>query len=64
MENVQMKVDTKGILTIRVNLKKNSGLSKSGKSIVIATTRGNRPVAEDRDEIIGLNIYRKPVVTE
>lgn len=53
-----MKVDSKGVLTIKVDLKKNLGLSKSGKSIMIATTQGNCSVGKDRKETIGLNIYR------
>jgi len=60
MENVEMTVSKKGILTIRVDLNSDCGQSKSGKSIVIASTKGNKPVpGEGRDEIIGLNVYRK-----
>lgn len=58
MDNVQMKVDNKNILTIKVDLNKDSGPSKSRKSIMIATTKGNRPVDQGREETIGLNIYR------
>ena len=48
MDNVQIEVkDNKAIITI--DLSKDFGESKSGKTIVIATTRGNVPIpgAED-----------------
>jgi len=47
------------ILTIKVDLSKEFGPSSSGKTIIIASTEGNVNVA-DREEKIGLNIYRKP----
>ena len=57
MKNVKM--ETKGsMLTITVDLSKEQGRSASGKTIIIATTSGNKPV-EGSDAIIGLNIYRK-----
>jgi len=46
------------ILTIKVDLDKEFGPSSSGKTIIIASTEGNVSVA-DRDEKIGLNLYRK-----
>jgi hypothetical protein len=46
-------------LTIKVDLSKDFGPSKSGKTIIIASTEGNVSVLE-RDEKIGLNIYRYP----
>jgi hypothetical protein len=57
MKNVQMTVDG-DILTIRVDLTKEFGPSSSGKTIIIASTEGNVAVP-DRDEKIGLNVYRK-----
>jgi ABC-type dipeptide/oligopeptide/nickel transport system ATPase component len=44
-------------LSIEVDLNKNFGESGSGKSIVIASSEGNRPIGKD-DIKIGLNIYR------
>ena len=38
---------------------KDFGPSKSGKTITIASTRGNQKV-EDTDAIIGLNVYKYP----
>jgi len=57
-ENCEMKV-REGILTIVVNLNENLGLSKSQKSQVIATTRGNARVPGAEDIMIGLNVYKK-----
>jgi hypothetical protein len=57
MKNVQMTV-AGNILTITVDLTKEFGPSSSGKTIIIASTEGNIAVPE-RDEKIGLNVYRK-----
>jgi hypothetical protein len=57
MKNVEMKVEGT-ILTIRVDLTKEFGPSSSGKTIIIASTEGNVSVL-DREEKIGLNVYRK-----
>ncbi|MCL5945776.1 MAG: hypothetical protein M1472_02845 [Planctomycetes bacterium] len=57
MKNVDMKVEG-NILTIKVDLSKEFGPSASGKTIIIASTEGNVTVP-DRDEKIGLNVYRK-----
>ncbi len=58
MMNCEFKVKA-NILTIQVNLKKEFGLSKSRKTIVVASTKGNKPV-EDTGCIIGLNVYKYP----
>lgn len=56
MEN--LKVEVKGnILTMTVDMTKNLGPSKSGKSILIATTAGNVQVAPG--VMAGINIYKK-----
>ncbi len=57
MKNVQMTVEG-DILTIKVDLSKEFGPSASGKTIIIASTEGNMPLP-DRDEVVGLNVYRK-----
>ena len=57
MKNVQLAV-TGNILTITVDLTKEFGPSASGKTIIIASTEGNVAVPE-REEKIGLNVYRK-----
>lgn len=61
MQNVNIAV--KGTtLTITVDLSKNLGPSKSGKTQLIASTQGNVPVdAAGKVGIVslGLNLYRK-----
>jgi len=57
MQNVEMKV-VKGKLVITVDLKAAGTESKSGKTIVVASTRGNAPVPGNEDCRIGLNLYR------
>jgi hypothetical protein len=58
MKNVDMAIEG-NVLTIRVDLGKEFGESKSGKSITIASTEGNVAVPGHEDIKIGLNIYRK-----
>ncbi len=57
MQNVKLTV--KGsILTAEVDLSKQHGTSKSGKSIVIGTTSGNKPIEGHDGMKIGLNVYK------
>ena len=58
MQNVQMSVNGQK-LTIEIDLSKRLGPSKSGKTIVIATTSGNVEVPEHPDIKIGINCYTK-----
>ena len=64
LKNIKMKVD-KNVLTITVDLKHELGTSKSGKSVLIATSGGNVDV-EGTDVKFGLNVYRplNPVVVK
>ena len=57
MKNVEMSISG-SILTIKVDLSKEFGPSSSGKTIIIASTEGNISVP-DREEKVGLNVYRK-----
>ncbi len=57
MKNVEMKVEG-NFLVIRVDLSKEFGPSSSGKTTIIASTEGNVAIP-DRDEKVGLNVYRK-----
>lgn len=59
MKNVEMAVDG-NILTITVDLSKEQGPSKSGKTIVIGTTEGNVASPKDNNIKIGLNVYKSP----
>lgn len=48
------------VMVIRVDLSKSQGESKSGKSVIIATTAGNAKFQGPKGEIvIGLNVYTK-----
>lgn len=58
MKNVDMKVEG-DILTIKVDLSKEFGLSGSKKSIVLASSEGNQTVPGTDGIKIGLNVYRK-----
>ena len=59
MKNCEFTIDGQ-ILTIKVDLSKNHGRSKSGKSIVIGTTSGNVPVdpADHPGVAAGVNVYK------
>jgi hypothetical protein len=57
MKNVELTVDGT-MLTIKVDLSKDFGPSSSGKTTIIASTEGNVSIP-DREEKIGLNIYKK-----
>ncbi len=56
-KNVEMALNG-AILTIKTDLSQEYGPSKSGKTIIIASTEGNQLVY-GRGEKIGLNVYRK-----
>ncbi|MDD4126769.1 MAG: hypothetical protein PHV39_03675 [Methanomicrobium sp.] len=58
MKNIEMSKEGT-FLVIKVDLSKDFGESKSGKSITIASTEGNISVPGDDDIKIGLNIYKK-----
>lgn len=45
-------------LHIEVDLAENLGPSKSGKTLMIASTNGNIPAPNDPNVRIGINIYR------
>lgn len=58
MDNVQFTV--KGdILTITVDLSKPGTPSASGKTMVIASTKGNKKIAPEKEIFMGLNVYRQ-----
>ena len=57
MKNVELSVQG-NILTIKVDLTKEFGPSSSGKTVIIASTEGNFRLPE-REEVVGLNVYRK-----
>lgn len=60
MENVRINLDSDNKLHIIVDLSKPGRLSASGKTTVIASTRGNKSIEdEDGNEVyFGLNVYK------
>lgn len=56
MKNLDFKVEG-NVLTIKVDLSKTFGASKTGKSIIIASSEGNQPVAPG--VVAGINVYKK-----
>jgi hypothetical protein len=58
MKNIEMTVDG-NILTMKIDITKDYGESKSGKSITIASTEGNISLPDNEDIKIGVNVYRK-----
>ena len=58
MQSVEWKIDGDKLI-LEIDLTKEFGLSKSGKTITIASTRGNQRI-EGTNAIIGLNVYKYP----
>ena len=58
MKNAEIKVDKKGIMTVTIDTKIKLGPSKSGKTILIATSEGNCQL--ENDIFLGLNVYTYP----
>jgi len=56
MKNLDFKIEG-NVLTIKVDLSKTFGASKTGKSIIIASSEGNQPVAPGI--VAGINVYKK-----
>lgn len=63
MQNINLVIvkenDGDENLIITINLTKDFGRSKSGKSTIIATTSGNVSIPDHSDIHLGLNLYRK-----
>jgi hypothetical protein len=57
MNNVKLTVKGK-TLHIEVDLTKTQGPSSTGKTEIIATTRGNVQVPEHHEVLVGLNVYK------
>ena len=58
MQNIKCAVKGEKLL-ITIDLSKKGKKSASGKTIVLASTRGNKPI-DGTDVIMGLNIYKYP----
>jgi hypothetical protein len=57
MKNVEYKVDGNKLI-ITIDLTKEFGDSKSGKSVTIASTEGNVSVEGTQDIKLGINCYK------
>lgn len=57
MQNIVMRRDGDR-LVIEIDLTQNYGPSSSGKTSIVATSRGNKPVPGTDDTVIGLNCFR------
>ncbi len=55
--NIDMKVEGDKLILV-VDLGKSFGPSKSGKTIIVASTQGNKAVTSDL--MVGLNVYKYP----
>ncbi len=58
MRNIEMTLE-KNELVIKVDLTKEYGQSKSGKTVIIASSQGNIPIP-NTEAYLGLNIYKYP----
>lgn len=57
MQNITLRRDgTK--LILEIDLSKDFGPSASGKTIIVASTRGNAPIPDTEDTFIGINCFR------
>ena len=60
MRNVELSIEG-DILTLRVDLSQECGLTKSERSVCVATTDGNLQIWADgspRNERVNLNVFR------
>ena len=56
-KNIEAELDG-SILTLRVNLAKDQGPTKSGRNLSVATTEGNKSIPGHESTKIGVNVYR------
>jgi len=57
MKNIETSVED-NVLTIKIDMSKNFGPSKSGKTIIIASSEGNISIPGNEEVKMGLNIYK------
>jgi len=56
-KNIEIKVEGE-ILKIEIDLAKDFGKSKSGKTLVVASSEGNIPVPDHPNMRLGINVYK------
>ncbi len=62
MKNIDLSVEN-DVLTLKIDLAKDFGLSKSGKTVIIASTEGNITVEDHNMPSmvkLGVNCYKYP----
>jgi len=47
------------IMTIKVDLSKDFGVSKSGKTVIVASSNGGAKVPDHNDKTVNLTVYKK-----
>ena len=57
-KNVLFKIEDNKLI-VEMDLTADQEESKSGKSMIIASTRGNKRVIKGKDIMLGLNLYEK-----
>jgi len=57
MKNIETSVDG-DVLTLKIDMSKDFGPSKSGKTIIIASSEGNVAIPGSEEMKMGLNIYK------
>jgi hypothetical protein len=58
MQNIRM-TRKKNLLVIEIDLGKDFGPSSSGKTVIVASSRGNTLVPGTPDTYLGLNCFRR-----
>ena len=58
MQNVNLKRQGDKLI-VEIDLAKDFGPSASGKTLIVASTRGNPPVPGSTDTFIGINCFRR-----
>ncbi|MFA6448903.1 MAG: hypothetical protein WCX65_05515 [bacterium] len=56
-KNISITVDG-DIMKIEIDLAKDFGKSKSGKTLVVASSEGNVPVPDHPNMRLGINVYK------
>ena len=56
MQNINVKLDKNNVI-LKIDTRKNYGPSSTGKSIIVASTRGNK-IIKNTGVYLGLNVYK------